>query len=69
MKARITDLLSARHAIKDAAAFLANAHYPEPAPEAMTAPMKALVEQLVEQLDEAIRAVRARRDAHKGGTP
>lgn len=65
MKARITDLLSARHAIKDAAAFLANAHYPEPAPEAMTAPMKALVE----QLDEAIRAVRARRDAHKGGTP
>jgi len=65
MKARITDLLSARHAIKDAAAFLANAHYPAPAPEAMTAAMAALVE----QLDEAIRAVRARRDAHKGATP
>jgi hypothetical protein len=62
MKARITDLLSARHAMKDAINFLGNAYYPAPAPEALIADLNAALAKVT----DVVNVERKRRDEKHG---
>lgn len=65
MKARITDLLSARHSVRDASHFLANAYHPGPVPGDVGLQLHTV--QL--HLDDLIMRERRRRDEKKGATP
>ena len=65
MRARITDLLSARHSVKDASHFLANAYHPGTVPGDVGLQLHSV--QLA--LDDLIMRERRRRDERKGAKP